>query len=190
MQVLKKDIQDNIITIAKRLFYNQGFGDTSMRQIADEVDMSVSNLYKYFKNKEDLFSEIVKGYYTQYLANFKKFVSHEEKDNFGSDSNHLLAQTIFHSIKTDHVTFVLLMDKSKGTKYAKFKDEVASLLGEHILQGISATNKQEYMVRFLVRNFFNGIVEIAKDYKNDKWAFQNLTILVKYHMSGMQSLYE
>ncbi|MDL2282830.1 TetR/AcrR family transcriptional regulator, partial [Parabacteroides sp. OttesenSCG-928-G06] len=95
MQVLKKDIQDNIINTATRLFYNQGFGDTSMRQIADELDMSVSNLYKYFKNKEDLFSEIVKGYYTQYLANFKKFVSHEEKDSFDSDSNLLLAQTIF-----------------------------------------------------------------------------------------------
>ncbi len=190
MQVLKKDIQDNIINTATRLFYNHGFGNASMRQIADELDMSVSNLYKYFKNKEDLFSEIVKGYYTQYLTNFKKFVSHEEKDSFDSDSNILLAQTIFNSIIVDHVKFVLLMDKSKGTKYENFKDEVSSLLGEHILQGISATNKQEYMVRFLVRNFFNGIVEIAKDYKNDKWALQNLNILVKYHMNGMQSLYK
>lgn len=190
MQVLKKDIQESIINTATQLFYKQGFEDTSMRQIANEVDMSVSNLYKYFKNKEDLFSEIVKGYYTQYLANFKKFISHEEKDSFDSDSNTLMTQAIFQSLKADHVKFVLLMDKSKGTKYAGFKNEITDLLGTHILQGISVANKQEYMVKFLVRNFFNGIVEIAKDYKNDKWAFDNLTILVNYHMNGMQSLYK
>ena len=189
MQVLKKEIQENIINTGTQLFYNQGFENTSMRQIAGELNMSVSNLYKYFKNKEDLFCEIVKDYYKQYLTNFKKFVSHEEKDRFDSDSNLLLTQAIFSSIKTDHIKFVLLTDKSKGTKYAGFKDEIASLLGTHILQGISVENKQEYMVKFLIRNFFNGIIEIAKDYKNDKWAFKNLGLLVKYHMNGMQSLY-
>lgn len=190
MQVLKTEIQEAIISTATQLFYNQGFDNTSMRQIANDLDMSVSNLYKYFKNKEDLFSEIVKGYHTQYLANFKKFVSHEEKDSFDSDGNSLMAQAIFQSIKTNHVKFVLLMDKSKGTKYADFKDEIAVLLGTHILREIEVSNRQEYMVKFLVRNFFNGIVEIAKDYKNDKWAFENINILVKYHMNGMKSLYK
>lgn len=190
MQILKTEIHEAIIDAAIQLFYNQGFEDTSMRQIANKLDMSVSNLYKYFKNKEDLFSEIVKGYYTQYLVNFKKFISHEEKDSFDSDSNTLMAQAIFQSIKADNVKFVLLMDKSKGTKYADFKDEIAGLLSKHILQGIDVSNKQKYMVKFLVRNFFNGIIEIAKDYKNDKWAFENLKILVKYHMNGMQSLYK
>lgn len=190
MQVLKEDIREKITSMATRLFYEQGFGETSMRQIADGVGMSVSNLYKYFKNKEDLFGEIVKGYHAHYLANFKQFVSHEEEDSFDPDSNLALTQAIFGSIKADHVKFVLLMDKSKGTKYANFKDEVVSLLGMHVFQGMPSADKQKYMVRFLVRNFFNAIVEVAKDYKNDKWAFQNLHLLVKYHMNGMKALYE
>ncbi len=190
MQILKDNIREKIIDTATQLFYDQGFAETSMRRIADGVGMSVSNLYKYFKNKEDLFGEIVKGYHSQYLAGFKQFVSHEGKDSFDSDNNLRLTRALFDSIKSDHVKFVLLMDKSKETRYANFKDEVVSILCGHILRGISAANKQEYMVKFLVKNFFNGIVEVAKDYKNDKWAFKNLSLLVKYHMNGMRSLYE
>lgn len=190
MQVLKKEVQENIISIATKLFYINGFEDTSMRQLAGELGMSVSNLYKYFKSKEDLFSEIVKGYHTQYLTNFKKFVSHKEMDSFDADGNQQLTQALFGSIKSDHVKFVLLMDKSRGTKYAKFKAEVSTLLSKHVLQGISTASKQEYMVKLVVRNFFSGIIEIAKEYKNDEWAYSNLSLLVKYHMSGMQSLYK
>lgn len=190
VQILKKEIQENIIITATQLFYNQGFEDTSMRQIANELHMSVSNLYKYFKNKEDLFDEIVRGYHSKYLANFKKFVSHQGEDSFDLGSNSLLAQSIFRSIESDHIKFVLLMDKSKGTKFSGFKDEVISLLVAHILHGITTSNQREYMIKIVVSNFFNSIVEIAKDYKNDKWALDNITLLVKYHMSGMHSLYK
>ncbi len=190
MQILKDDIREKIIATATRLFYDQGYAETSMRRIANGIGMSVSNLYKYFKNKEDLFGEIVKGYHMQYLAGFKQFVSHDEKDNFNEGGNNMLAHTLFNSIKADPIKFVLLMDKSKGTRYANFKEDIVSTLSDHILRGISQTNKQEYMVRFLVCNFFNSIVEVAKDYKNDKWAFKNLNLLVKYHMNGMKALYE
>ncbi len=190
MQVLKDDIREKIIATATRLFYRRGFAETSMRQIADGVKVSVSNLYKYFRNKEDLFAEIVKGYHAGYLAGFNRFVSHEGKDGFDEDGNLVLARALFESIKSDPVKFVILMDKSRGTKYATFKEEVVSTLSGHILRGIPTANRQEYMIRLLVLNFFNGIVEVAKDYKNDEWALRNLRVLVRYHMSGMRALYE
>lgn len=190
MQILKKEIREGIINTATRLFYDQGFEEASMRQIAGELHMSVSNLYKYFKNKEELFSEIVKDYYNQYLTGFNKFVSHKGEDTFDSQSSSSLAQAIFESIKTNHILFVLLMDGSRGTKYAGFKDEVVTLLQSHIIQGISVSNRQEFVVNILVRNFLNGVVEIARDYRSDKWALNSIGMLVKYHMNGMHSLYK
>lgn len=192
MQTLKKEIQESIVDIAARLFYNQGFEETSMRQIANEMQMSVSNLYKYFKNKEDLFNEIVKGYYIKYMAGFSKFISEEQyhEDNFNSESNSFLVHAIFESIKTDPIKFVLLMDKSKGTKYVGFKYEVLLLLEKHIMKGIQQHNKQEYIIKILVSNFFHGVVEIARNYQSDEWALKNIDLLVKYHMNGMHSLYK
>lgn len=190
MQVLKKEIQESIVNAAAQLFYNQGFEETSTRQIAAEVQISVSNLYKYFTNKEDIFNEVVREYYTSYLANFRKFVSHKDEDTFDAGGNATLAQALFTSIKTEHKKFVILMDKSRGTKYAGFKDEIVTLLYKHILKNIGESGRQEYIIKVLVSNFFQGIVEIARNYRNDKWAQKNIDLLVKYHMNGIASLYD
>jgi|GEM_PF-465816 len=190
MQILKDDIRRKIIHTATQLFYIQGFEKTSTRQIALELNMSVSNLYKYFKNKEDIFDDIIKGYYEKYRIDFSKFITHENKDSFDTESNQFLANVIFESIKHNQVKFVLLMDKSKGTKYASFKDEIMTNLEKHILKGIHESNKDEYIIKIFVRNFFYGIVEIAKNYENDDWAFKNICLLVQYHMTGISVLYK
>lgn len=190
MQVLKEEIREKIIDTATRLFYERGFEETSMRQIAQGVDMSASNLYKYFKNKEDIFNDIVKGCQAVYIENIKQIISHEHKDDSDQKSNMALIQALFNVIKTDHVKFVLLMDKSKGTKYAGLKNDVASQLVAHILRDISVTGRQEHIAGLLVRNFMGAIVEVAKDYRDDEWVSQNLGLLVQYHMNGMKALYE
>jgi len=190
MQTLKEDIRKNIINTSVRLFYKHGFDKTSTRQIAMELKMSVSNLYKYFKNKEDIFEEIVKNYHDNYLSGFMAFTSHDNDDNFDNESVHLLTTKIFESIKKDHVKFVILMDKGKGTKYASFKDEIMTSLEKHIRSGIKGSNKDEYIIKIFVRNFFYGIIEIAKQYENDDWALKNIHLLIQYHMNGISVLYK
>jgi AcrR family transcriptional regulator len=189
MQILKKDIRKNIVNTAIKLFYKHGFEKTLTRQIAGELNMSVSNLYKYFKNKEAIFEEIVNSYYEEYLIGFTKFIAHENQDSFDDESNLYMAKAISESIKNKQIEFVLLMDKSKGTKYSSFKDEIMTKLEKHIREGIHESYKDEYMIKIFVRNFFYGIVEIAKQNKNDDWVFKNINLLVQYHMNGISVLY-
>jgi AcrR family transcriptional regulator len=190
MQVLKDDIRLNILNTASRLFYNKGFEKTTTRRIALEVNMSVSNLYKYFRNKEDIFDAIVKAYHDNYLKNFSEYISHEDEDDFGTESKNKLALAIFESIKGNQTRFVILMDKSAGTRYASFKNVIMDMLENHIRRDISDDYKDEYIVKLFVRNFFYGIVEIAKNYEDDSWAFKNINLLVQYHMSGVSILYK
>jgi hypothetical protein len=82
------------------------------------------------------------------------------------------------------------MDKSNGTKYASLKDEMMTSLEKHISKDIQESYKDEYMIKIFVRNFFYGIIEIAKQYKNDDWAFKNISLLVQYHMNGISILYK
>ena len=62
-QVLKDDIRDSIISSAKEEFLEHGFEGSSMRRIAQKSRMTVGNLYRYFKNKDDLNSFIVSPTY-------------------------------------------------------------------------------------------------------------------------------
>lgn len=51
--------RDDIINTANRLFFQKGFEGVSMEEIANEVELSKSTLYFYFKDKESLYFAIV-----------------------------------------------------------------------------------------------------------------------------------
>ena len=60
MQVKKDYTHEQIVEIAKRVFLRNGYSKTSMRDIAKEAGIGVSNIYNYFKSKDELFRHIVK----------------------------------------------------------------------------------------------------------------------------------
>lgn len=53
----KEETRKKIISTAMDLFRKQGFGATSMEQIAEEVDIAKGTLYSYFNLKEAIISE-------------------------------------------------------------------------------------------------------------------------------------
>jgi len=50
---IDKQRQD-ILDAAHQRFLDYGFGKTTMAEIAEDVSMSAANLYRYFKNKQDI----------------------------------------------------------------------------------------------------------------------------------------
>ncbi|MDD2436436.1 MAG: TetR/AcrR family transcriptional regulator [Massilibacteroides sp.] len=60
MQILKDDIKERIINVARKQFKQKGFIKASMRDIAKEVNIGVGNIYNYFHNKDELFHCVVK----------------------------------------------------------------------------------------------------------------------------------
>lgn len=50
-----------IAAVAERVFFDHGFGDTTMQTIAAEAGASKETLYRHFGSKEGLFSEIVES---------------------------------------------------------------------------------------------------------------------------------
>ncbi|WP_158809348.1 TetR/AcrR family transcriptional regulator [Beijerinckia sp. L45] len=50
-----------IAAVAERMFFAQGFSDTTMQTIATEAGASKETLYRHFGSKEGLFSEIVES---------------------------------------------------------------------------------------------------------------------------------
>ncbi|UWD49400.1 TetR/AcrR family transcriptional regulator [Clostridioides difficile] len=62
----KKDI----ILTACNLFNIHGYNSISMRDIANELGISVGNLTYYFKKKEDLIEEVVKYKHKKCVPSF------------------------------------------------------------------------------------------------------------------------
>jgi Transcriptional regulator len=69
----KKTREEEIITAAEKIFFERGYHDTSMDEIAKAAQFSKKTLYQYFTNKEDL-------YFTVAIREFKMAVSYFEKE--------------------------------------------------------------------------------------------------------------
>ncbi len=54
----KQQRRNDIIDAAERLFFEKGYENTTMDQVAEEAELSKGTLYLYFKNKEDLYLAI------------------------------------------------------------------------------------------------------------------------------------
>jgi AcrR family transcriptional regulator len=188
MQILKEEIKLNILRRAEELFYKNGYERTSMRVLSSEVGISTSNIYKYFANKETLFEAVVGSYYKLYVSNLAYFINQGHVDTVENDSLELKSLSLLDSIKQDRKKFIILMEGARNTKYEAFRNEIQQMFEQHIRAFLGKKQVNDFMVRVFTNNFWQGVLEIAKNYENDEWALLQLKLLTKYHMNGINSI--
>lgn len=59
MQTQKTNIKLSIINAARQEFFNKGFKAASMRTISQKSNVSLSNIYNYFENKDQILIEVL-----------------------------------------------------------------------------------------------------------------------------------
>lgn len=71
--------KSGIESAAKELFIKQGFHATAMRDIAKRAEVSIGNLYNYYKTKEEIFESIIGGYLQVINTRLKNIFAEIEK---------------------------------------------------------------------------------------------------------------
>ena len=61
MSKRRKDMRDQILQVALDLFTKQGYDKTSLREIAERLEVTKAALYYHFASKEELLSALVAG---------------------------------------------------------------------------------------------------------------------------------
>lgn len=188
MQILKDEIKNKILDVAENMFYQKGFKETTTRNIANEVGISVSNLYLYYKNKEDIFQGVIDEFYKHFINSIESFFDHNKEDE-GTKMTAFICNFLSRIIINDQKKFVILSDKSQGTKYECFKQQLINGLNRHINMQVNKELVQDELIIYILsKNFIEGIIEIAKHYKDEHWLENSINALVTYHMNGMKHL--
>ena len=73
--VLEGGKRDEIIAAASRLFFTEGYENTSVRKILNSVGGEVGMFYHYFESKEELFDIVADRFFRQYEESFRKMAS-------------------------------------------------------------------------------------------------------------------
>lgn len=186
MQVLKDEIKDKILLVAENIFYEKGFKEATTRSIASQIGISVSNLYLYYENKEAIFDGVVGEFFRYFINGMERFFDHDDKELSMSNPISTFIQKI---IITDQKKFVIISDKSQGTKYEGFKEQIIMILNNHMKEQVNRDLVHDDSILYILsKNFIEGIIEIAKHYKDEKWLVNSINTLVTYHMNGMKHL--
>ena len=69
------DKRERLVDAARSLFHHQGFGETSLADIARESGVPVGNVYYYFKTKEDIAAAVI----AEHSADFGIIARQSEK---------------------------------------------------------------------------------------------------------------
>lgn len=191
MQILKEEVKEDIECAAKKLFLEKGYEKTSLRGIAEKAGVSKSNIYNYFKSKEQLFMLLTQNIRANIFQFEEIFERHLFSDApFGSEEFiDNLSEGLFQYILSYREEYILLMNSGKGSPFGDSKAEMAAVLEKHIKHSMS-NHDDDFVIEVISCNFIEGMVKIAQEELEEEKRKDQLKKLLKYHITGVSSLFK
>jgi len=184
MQVLKDEVRERILISAENLFYQYGYAGTTARKIAEQSGTSVSNLYKYFKNKEEIFQETLSEYSKTVWKEFESILNHDHSGNPNSIEPESIVKKIVSGIVRDKKRFVILIEGSKGTVFENYHKKLINNLALHI-QAFPAISSNSFFAFLIAENLILSLVRLVKKRSGNEELLNDVWLLMKYHFFGM-----
>lgn len=146
MQILKDDIRHSILTAALNEFKAHDYSDASMRRISASAGITTGNIYRYFKNKEELFESLVGPVYEKCIAcimEIKQEVDRSFANQFElKDCFQLVEKTLVSLFEESSAEMTILTNRSNGSKYADVKSSIRMLVTS-ILESVFLFRKED-----------------------------------------------
>lgn len=202
VQTLKDEIRENIDAAALDIFSKKGFRDTTMADIARKASVSVGNIYRYYKGKEDLFyslitPDFIKELKTLLRAKMKTADGMELDKMRDYDPMNMRDVALRGFFSENRLKTIIVMDKNEGTRYEGFKEELVGFITETALQyidtmkdkrKIALSGIQVELLKIVYSNLYGAVVEILKIYEDVKDIDDAYESFLDYHFFGIVKL--
>ncbi|HWA75449.1 MAG TPA: helix-turn-helix domain-containing protein [Polyangiaceae bacterium] len=198
----KPEVREAILKAAGEVFAQGGFERAALGDIVERAGTSIGNLYKYFANKNELFTEFISRRFTKELTiriRAQVEALRSETNVFGLPDNHpyrrasedLLSFTITHR---DRVVFLLL--RAQGTGHERFASEVVRLLVELALDharttypAFPVTPTSRRALTRIYQAFVATLGAILTEERTERAVREALALQATYHLSGLKALF-
>lgn len=151
MQYLKKEIRENIIAAAIDEFKEHGYADASIRNIANNAEISLGNIYRYFANKEALYFAVI----NPFLASIKQVIEEEivfENGNMKDVADILVKFLVAHSDE------LLIIRKGNSVHYEAFINYIVESISEKISE-MAHNSIEEIDTKIKNPSFYDAVAE-------------------------------
>ena len=156
MQILKDNIRLAILNEAKKEFLANGFNATSMRTIASQVGISVSTIYTYYKNKDELMTAVCQPFVNE--VNTLTVTRHSADTNMDEMLNPEAqldtAKVLISVVKKYRDIIRLILFRSEGSTMNHFRDEYTDKTTAHMLWFFGKMKMKYPQINTDVSSFF------------------------------------
>lgn len=200
VQAKKDEIKKDVEAAALKIFSEKGYLDTKMSDIAQEANISVGNIYTYFKNKEDLFYSIVPDrlmfFLRDYLVESVHIYNKNCLNKLEIDNDNFLTEECMNMLINYRMHLIIIFQKSKGTRYEKAKEELIDLLLEAKRMYLRNDHKRYNLcvedsiklMRIIINSLINMVLDLLKEEISEnsrKTIFKALNVYRLYGITGL-----
>ena len=157
MQVQKEDIRSEILKAARKEFFSAGYKAASMRAIAQKSGVGLSNMYNYFRNKDEILAEVLHPLMDELerIAQERNDMEFISLDIFTSPSYQRDSITLFMNlIKRFRKELNLLLFHSHGSRYENFRESFTAAQTKEGIAYIAAMKKTYPDINTNITQFF------------------------------------
>ena len=140
MQILKEEVKERIKEVALDEFEKYGYQKATMRRIASRANLTVGNLYRYFKNKDDLFDVIIQPAFQEiyrFVSDFD-YIKENEFHKKGQKQNFIKAfqEALIRIYGRHRAELLILLNGSKGSHMENAREEIVHLITDRLKKEI------------------------------------------------------
>ncbi len=191
-QVLKQSLKNSILKAARSEFLNTDYSKASMRKIAKNAQVSLSNIYNYFENKDSLFEEVIKPTLLQLEKTLKELQDSPSKIQF--DKSELYFDTIVNFLDENRENLKLLIFKSNDSKFENYLTNWAEQYSEIEYKALKSKAKahsdllkqlpSEFFIKNLCSFFFKAATDLIKEDRSKKELQKYITEIFSFVYQG------
>ncbi len=202
MQYKKDEIKERIYASALTVFSQKGYGGTKISEVALNAGVSVGNIYRYYKSKEELFHAILPESFLESVKNLlgeKISIIKERELKLPQDIDKLGMfndEFIFFMIENKE-RILILLDNSKGTKFENVRMDIINFILKTVKERYDVRGTQEikkdkldFLLKIIYENILMMTLNILKISNNVNEIKNYLKTIHSYHLFGITSLFE
>jgi len=201
----ENETKEKLLISAKKEFLEKGYMKSSLRSICNEAGVTTGALYFFFEDKEDLFAslvdrplntlfDMVKNYYNMGLES-KEVMIGALNGNYEEDL--MVSRVVIAFFYQYYDEFMLLIQKSQGSKYENCFDEFIALAERHyrlLAEEFSKAKGQkkidDHIIHWISHMQIESVVHMLVHEKSEAVAVENYETVTRYLIAGWMSLFE
>lgn len=199
----KPEIRDAIARAALDVFAEAGYVGATIGAIAERAGVSVGNVYRYYRGKEELFAEAVPDAFVATLTTFTEKrvrtfggARHVDEHPPGSPYDVISRELLAFAI-ANRQRVVILLSRAEGTPHAAFVETLVARLVElaiawarNVFPSIRVGAPLRFAVGSAYENFVSALCRALVLVPSDRAVEATVNHLTDYHLGGLANLFE